>query len=95
MTKTRKPKTRPYRVSADAKLHPVLQEQLGELRDGLVGAAEGQHLPARFTARAHADHPSFVITDHNTGHATTVPLFAYGEVRAALADLFPDEGRSA
>jgi hypothetical protein len=92
MTKKPKSKYKPFAVPNDAKLHPILQEQLADLRGGMVGAAERQHLPARFATRQHHT-PAVVITDTQTGRAITVPLFAYREVRAALADLFPDEGR--
>ena len=92
-TKSKKAKTRRYRVSEDAALHPTLQEQLGVLRGGMVDAAEEFHLPPRFTARPHADRPAFIVTDTQTGRATEVGLYAYGDLRQALADLFPEDGR--
>lgn len=92
MTKNPNSKNKRYPVTNDATLHPVLQDQLADLRGGMVGAAERQHLPSRFTVREDPDQPRFVITDTHSGRATTVPLCGYLDVRVALADLFPDDG---
>lgn len=77
-----------HEIASDARKSPQLREELGSLRGGMVQAAEKRPLPARFTAQASPTRPSYTITDSETGKSATVPLFAYGEVREALASLF-------
>jgi len=79
--------TPPIANSADGLLAPALARQLGSLRGGMVEAAEKAPLPARFSAVPHPDRPAMVVVDELTGRSSTVPLYAYGAVRAALTDL--------
>jgi hypothetical protein len=74
----------------DARLNPELREQTQTLRGEMADAAERQPMPPRFSAESDPNRPAMIITDAQTGRQTTVPLFAYGEVRAALTELFSE-----
>lgn len=75
------------RISSDSKKNPALAGELSSLRGDMVAAAEKAPLPERYDARPHPDQPAMIILDHDTGRTTVVPIFAYGAVRQALADL--------
>lgn len=77
-----------HAVRSDARLNPALREDLQGVRSLLHEAAEQQPLPLRFTTENDPNRPAVIITDKTTGRQTTVPLFAYLEVRAALTELF-------
>ena len=81
---------RGLRISGDDALNPTLAAELGGLRGGMLAAAEARPLPARFSAVPHPDRAAMVVVDEQTGRSTTVGLFAYGALREALTDLFPD-----
>jgi len=83
---SKKPQT--FNVTMDRKKNPALRQQMGELRGGMIEAAERNHLPERFIESQHPHRPAVRIMDQETGRITTVPLFAYGEVRKALNDLY-------
>ncbi len=69
-------------------MNEALRQEVQQTRRSILGAAEQHPLPERFCAEPHSDSPSMVITDRETGRETTVALFAYGDVRRALNELF-------
>lgn len=73
----RKNRTAPERTDVDG------------LRDMMGGAARRNPLPKRFKADE-SKSPKITITDTETGRSTTVGLYAYGDVRKVLNDLFGD-----
>ncbi|QST02469.1 hypothetical protein IMZ31_23760 (plasmid) [Pontibacillus sp. ALD_SL1] len=77
-----------HEISSDKKANSALQEELGELRGGIVDQANRQAMPARFKVKAHKDAPRMILTDTETDRTVEVPLFAYREVRKALHGLF-------
>lgn len=76
------------KISNDERLNPVLKDQVQGLRGAMVDQAEKNQLPERFTVKQHKDLPRMIIEDQETGRSTEVPLFAYGEVRRTLSELF-------
>lgn len=76
------------KITTDAGLNPKLANEVQGLRGMMLGAATKNPLPDRFVVEPHASRPAMIITDTVTGKTSTVPLFAYGEVRATLTDLF-------
>jgi len=64
-------------------------EQVTDLREAMVTAAEGQPLPARFVADI-TEIPHVTVTDTETGRNVRVGLCDYAGLRKALAALFPD-----
>lgn len=75
-------------TSQDKHLNPQLKEAVQGLRGGIVAQANKNPIPERFMCEPHPDHPRVIITDTETGKTTDVPLFAYGEVRKVLTELF-------
>jgi hypothetical protein len=80
-----------HEIIPDASANPALRKQMGTLRGGMVQAANSNPLPERFKVEPVLGAPRMDITDTQTGRKTTVPIFAYGEVRRALNELFSDE----
>lgn len=80
--------TKKHIISSDSKLNPVLKEEVTSLRGGMLAQAEKNQLPSRFEVQSHKEFPSMIIRDRKSGNITEVPLFAYGEVRRVLNDLF-------
>jgi hypothetical protein len=86
---TQAPKTnRIHEIASDAKANPALRKELGSLRGSVVDAAEKNALPKRFKVEPSATRPAMVITDTVTGKCSTVAIYAYGEFRKALSELF-------
>jgi hypothetical protein len=79
---------RRHSIVSDESLNKQLKEDVQDLRGCILGSAEKQPLPDRFTVTASKDKPEMIITDNKTGKSTLTPLFAYGEVRRVLSDLF-------
>lgn len=77
-----------HNVSLDNRKNPELKRQMGELRGDMVTAAEARTLPDRFTVEPHPHLPQMIVHDTETGRSSTVPLFAYSNVRTTLNDLF-------
>lgn len=77
-----------HSISSDEKSNPVLKEEITSLRGGMLAQAEKIELPSRFEVESHKERPRMIIKDKETGKVTEVPIFAYGEVRKALHDLF-------
>jgi len=75
-------------ISSDENMYPELKQQVQSIRGSISERANANPLPQRFTVEQSHTTPSMVITDTITGNATKVPLFAYGEVRNVLNDLF-------
>ena len=75
-------------ISSDKNCNNVLREEVQGLRGGIKAQAEKHELPAWFEATPHPDRPAMIIEDTMSGKSTIVPLFAYGEVRKVLTDLF-------
>ncbi len=63
-------------------------EEVGELKGIVSQQAEKTYLPSRFKATNHPDRPAMIILDTETNKETTVGLYAYGEVRKVLNNLF-------
>lgn len=72
----------------DEDTHPEWQRRIGEMRGGMVGAAERHPMPDRFSAVPDPDSPAMIICDEATGRSHSVGLYAYGAVREALQALF-------
>lgn len=71
-------------------LHTELgQKAVPAIKGAMINAAEEQQLPDRFVVDSSAT-PKIKITDKITGRSTVIGLFAYGDVRQALNDLFAD-----
>lgn len=79
------------KIKSDEEANEALAEELGGLRGSMLAAAEGREMPARFSAEPHGERPAMIITDSETGRQTMVPLFAYGDVRRTLTELFGGE----
>jgi hypothetical protein len=77
-----------HAINGDELMNDALRNDVQSLRGGMVGAAERHHLPDRFQVIQDVDAPRMIIKDTETGRSTIVPLFAYGNVREALNDLF-------
>jgi len=75
-------------ISSDENMYPELKQRVQSIRGAISSRADRNQLPERFVVTQNPDHPRMVITDTITGNATDVPLFAYGEVRQVLNDLF-------
>lgn len=73
--KKREVSTGKHRIKSDEKLNPALKEQV-------------QELPSRFEVIDCEGSPEMTIVDTYTGRKTTVPIFAYKEVRKAIQQLF-------
>lgn len=84
----RKNRPDPFNTTNDARYSKAAVAQIGELRGGMVAAAEKFGLPDRFIAERHAHRPAIVLLDQETGRTSVVPLFAYGAVREMLNDLY-------
>lgn len=67
---------------------PALAAELQAVRGGMVGAAEKNPLPARFTVTPRTDRPCLTIRDTETGRETTIGLCDYYGARKVLGDLF-------
>lgn len=76
------------KITSDNELNPQLKAQVQGLRGGIVAQANERPCPDRFMCESHREQAAITITDTETGNKTTVPLFAYGEVRTALLNLF-------
>lgn len=76
------------KIKRNNQTNPELAKQAQEVRTAIVSAAEKNSLPSRFKVKPSKTSPSMIITDSKTGKKTKVPLFAYGEVRKALTQLF-------
>lgn len=79
----------PLATEGDRWLAPALARRLGEVRGGMMAVAEAHPLPPGLVARP-TRHPRIEIAHLATGRTMQVGLFAYGAVRKALAELFPD-----
>ena len=77
-------------ISMDKTKNRSLQMQMGSLRGCLVDTANKLPLPSRFTVDKCNDTPDMSITDTISGKVAIVPIYAYGAVRRALNDLFPN-----
>lgn len=75
-------------ISSDKRLNPQLKEEVSSLRGNISEQAEKNELPSRFVVEPHDDLPKMIIKDTITGKTSEVPIFAYGEVRKVLGDLF-------
>ena len=76
------------KIKGDENLDPALAEEVQGVRGIILGEAESNPLPKRFTAQAASDGPYMYIVDNETNRTTKVPLFAYGETRRVLTELF-------
>jgi len=76
------------KVKNDRKLNPRLRKQIQGLRGMIVGAAELHSVPKRFKITPDPTHPRMDITDRTTGKTSKISLYAYGQVRKLLSDLF-------
>ncbi len=79
----------PFATEGDRRVAPALARRLGEVRGGMVAAAEAHPLPPGLSARP-TGHPRVEIAHPSTGRSVEVGLYAYGAVRKALGELFPD-----
>jgi len=70
-----------------------LAREIADLQTGIRDAAEANELPVRFRVEQLQDKPVMRITDTLCGRSTDVPLYAYGQVRAALNELFAADDR--
>lgn len=77
-----------HAVSNDNRMNSSLQGEVQGLRGGMVAQAEKNELPERFQVTPHADYPRMIIEDTVTGKKTEVGLYAYGDVRRVLGELF-------
>lgn len=77
------------KISSDNRLNSVLKKELSTMRGVMVIQAETLPLPRRFKVEPSKHNPTIFITDTTSKKTVEVPLFAYGEVRKALASLFP------
>jgi hypothetical protein len=64
-------------------------DEVVSLQGAIVGQAEKNPLPDRFVVNPLVNSPHVWIIDTETGRKTEVPLFAYGNVRQVLNELFP------
>lgn len=78
-----------HRTRSDARLNPVLQDQVGALRGSMLDAAERNPLPPGFVAEP-MDRPSARIVHEASGRAHVVAFHSYAAVRKAFAEMFPD-----
>ena len=76
------------KIISDRRMNPVLQKEVQELRGSILEQVEQNELSSRFKCEKLQTEPSMLITDTETDRQTIVPLFAYGEVRRILKDLF-------
>lgn len=90
MSRAAKPAPR-MNCSMDDHRSPEGRQLIGEMRGGMLAAAEANPLPDRFSAVPHPDRPAMIVCDEVTGKSCTVGMFAYGAVRQALTDLFATE----
>jgi hypothetical protein len=76
------------KIESDKRLNQTLQRQVANGRSVMVEEADKNKLPSRFTVEPSTKSASMFITDTTTKKVTNVSLFAYGEVRKSLNDLF-------
>ena len=74
-------------ISTDKHLNPELKKQVSELRGSILGQAEKNTIPDWIMATPCKNQPSIIIANLHNGHNFECPLFAYGQVRKALAEL--------
>lgn len=85
------PKGNTFKVKSDERLNTELKKEVQETRSSIFSSAEKVKMSKRFVTKPVDYEPSLEITDSFTNKKAVVPLFAYGEVREALNDLFPEE----
>ena len=74
---------------SDRKLNKELQKEVQGLRGSILEAADKQSLTERFLIKENPrEGASRIIVDTETGRETSVPLFAFREVKEALDNLF-------
>ena len=76
------------KIKSDKKLNPALAEEVQGVRGILVDSAESNPIPERFTVQASSEGPYMYIVDNETNRTSKVPLFAYGQTRRVLTELF-------
>jgi hypothetical protein len=69
-------------------MNKALRKQVKGLQAGIMGAAEQNPLPQRFTVDPVSGKPFVRIHCLSTGKLAEVPLFAYGEVRKVLSAFY-------
>ena len=74
------------KISTDKRFNKSLKKEVQSLRGTMHSQAEKNPLPEGYTAKACKDSPAFIITAPN-GKSTSVPLYAYSDVRKALKEL--------
>jgi hypothetical protein len=82
--------TRRHAIESDNVLNDALKEEVQTLRGDIMDCAEKKNpLPEGFEAVPCKNDPSVMIKYN--GRESQVPIFAYGEVRQTLNDLFGGE----
>ncbi len=79
-----------HAIKSDNRLNPQLRAEVQGLRGAITSQAESVQLPRRFVATPSTLKPEIAIRDTVTGKLAHVPMFAYGEVRRVLAELFSE-----
>jgi hypothetical protein len=69
----------------------TIADEIQPLQSSILDAAERHPVPDRFVITPAASMPRMHILDMVTGRSSQVPLYAYGEVRRVLADLFGED----
>ena len=78
-----------YVVKSDKKLNPALKKQIVGVRSGMLGQCNKIGIPRRFMLTMSKELPGGIIKDKLTGRSTThVSLYALGDVKQALKELF-------
>lgn len=66
------------------------EEDVNELKGVMLGVAEDIETSGRFRFDT-SNAPTIIVEDLETGRKSSLGLFAYGELRKVLAELFPEE----
>jgi len=81
-------------IKSDEKLNPELKKQIQETRSVILEQATKIEMPSRFKSEKSNSSPTMIITDTTTNRKADVPLFAYGNVRKVLSNLFSSEKKA-